>query len=88
MQVLPIHASAMSMMLFLIFTNMPGFARAEDRYFIGLPAGGSANWSDPGNWSGGSVPTLTDVTVNVTLVAVREGNETVTPAPLLLRDPT
>jgi hypothetical protein len=31
-------------------------SRAEDGNFTGLPAGGTANWSDAGNWSSGTVP--------------------------------
>jgi hypothetical protein len=28
----------------------------QARYFIGLPTGGTANWSEPLNWTGGEVP--------------------------------
>jgi hypothetical protein len=38
-------------------------ARAEDRYFIGLPNGGTANWSEPANWTDSVVPQPGDAAI-------------------------
>ncbi|WP_428938637.1 hypothetical protein [Fontivita pretiosa] len=35
--------------------------QGADRYFIGLPSGGSASWSEASNWSGGTLPLPQDV---------------------------
>ncbi|HWP40309.1 MAG TPA: hypothetical protein VNL70_05240, partial [Tepidisphaeraceae bacterium] len=32
------------------------YALAEDRYFIGLPSGGTGNWSEASNWTGATLP--------------------------------
>src|SRR5262245_977725 len=36
---------------------------AEDRSFVGLPSGGTANWSTASNWSGAAVPEPGDTAI-------------------------
>ncbi|WP_428938311.1 dockerin type I repeat-containing protein [Fontivita pretiosa] len=34
--------------------------QGADRYFIGLPSGGTGNWSEPSNWTAATIPQLGD----------------------------
>jgi hypothetical protein len=44
-------ASVVAMSLFLSFATNNSIVRADDRYYVGLPGGGTGNWNNPLNWS-------------------------------------